>query len=477
MYTNTYAKGNGTTEGTIYFNYSRPVDATTESIWSVKRDYINYQNYSLSDYSTCWKPTLEFKMISNEDDGEVELYCKTDSTFVLMDTYVNNGEMFFQSMYWTDLDEVDTCGLSPIQMDVKVFCEDQVIESVINATNVFLSPINCSYSYWLIKAIYNSETYYRTLIPDSNNFNPTLYMLDLNQDELVNIKIKITDMTGDYSSGSIQVNKFIGGVKRTVIEQLLNLEDSVSLWLDKDETYEFCAIDNSGDSTCYDTLVADANGIKYLTLPDLSFGLIQSKGLDLSWKYKVNKNAGTISLDFTDTTDSGVSQFSWLVFDEQGNIQGEFNTSEAGNKSKTFSGLDRHETYYTRLEFVYKGIPHLEQRKVWSKSATVFDGFGSMTNYTDPMNPNAAPEEVNLMSEKIKLLVAIIIPVLIMSIFTSASALFGYTLTIIASWILFGMGWYRLIWGGKLFIVPFLILNTIFLILGWYNSSSKGEVI
>ncbi|WP_292487680.1 hypothetical protein, partial [Methanohalobium sp.] len=260
----------------LALNFTKPTEATNDTYVKEKESELSFDEYNFTEYPQCWnnKKKIQLKYKVDDKASVTNVSCHNGTDWEVIRNYPNGGILYDRSMNWAYVEEEDvygTCGEEQdMQVTVKAFCDENVVTNILTRNDTEVTGIDCDYNYWFIRADYSTETYYRTLIPGKRTFEHDVYLLDLNQDTAVQITLKIKDIGSEYTNGRVKLYKYVNETKEVVIEQYLDIENRVVLWLDKNEVYEVYAINDNGEESYIGDIVADSAGVKYLTLPDFT---------------------------------------------------------------------------------------------------------------------------------------------------------------------------------------------------------------
>jgi hypothetical protein len=428
----TFGETNGTVTN-VFMNYTKPIEATNASKWVVQKDLLRQVQYSFQNMSSCWngRNPLQFRAQLNKSNLVTKMYCRNNTGWKLVDTYVNGAILYEERMNWgypSVVTSYDTCtNATQIYMDLEVYCPNDVLIYRINNTRRIVSGITCDYDYWLLKVHYSTEEYYRTIIPDINSIDIKAYLLDLNYDEAVQLIITITDLNQQYDNGRVRVYKFINNTRQIVIEQYLDLEKKVVLWLDKFQNYEICTIDDDGIEECHGNIFVDQAGTKNMILPKIKYTPIDNS-IDSKIKvtYKGNKVSGLAAVTYYDATPNGYDTLTWNITDIKGKTVAFQSFTNGRTTVMNVSGLDQTKTYYTEIISKQKDFKYPLQQKIelWRGVNNDFGGFTIKQG------------------NGFKMLVAVFTPLLIMMVFSLINAEIGAILAGIIVFIFARYEWY-----------------------------------
>ena len=467
----------------LEIDYVKPVDVEQESIWHIKRDFLSTREYNFSDWSSCWNAgaTLNLRLTSDRTMNRVVVNCHDGSEWVQMDTFQNSGLIFGEEMRWAYLDEVEI--IEEIESDelmsiaVKMFCEDGVIENTLTLEDNQLTGVNCPYDYWFIRADYSTESYYRTLMPDYDEQDVTIFMLDLNQDPIVQIVFLVDDYHGNYDKGKMILRKFVAGNLETVIEQYLDMEYKAVMWVEQNEVYQVYIVDNDGNEDYIGDLVSDQASTKVIDTMDLiTHGGSSRVPNTITWDYSGDKQLGVVTVSINDGTAANLNSITWRIIEESTGAIIDEKTSTSKQTSLTISGLSKERSYTSELiiDTDLRSQPIREIRTVWTPTATVFEGWGQTVIDSDG-------REYNRTSEIIKLLIALIVPILFFIIFSHSTVDMGMTITLIFFTIFNSLNWYDFLrFGGSSLLFNSFIwgINIIFAIIvfiSWHKKTMREE--
>ena len=456
----TYAKSNSTNPSYIIQSYNKLLNTTNESKIQIQKDLFTFENFTLPINCYNQNPIL-INSTSDSVTNNLTISCYNGASYELISTYNNGGMIYDNNIFWSqDATEpnITTCtNTTQVSFEIDIFCPTKKVTNIINNSNQGVLGIDCDYDYWLVKAVYSTTSYYRTVIPDKTISNHDIYLLDLNYDDAIEVIIKVIDISDEYSNGQIKLTTFIKGEEKTVIHQLLDIENKVTLWLDLGQVYKIYAIKNDGTEEYVGDLIADQATTKILTFPTIP--LIDNTpyfGNQVYWNYDASKTTGIISLNYFDVSPDGFKSLEWKIFDDDAQIFIYNHTELNGfNLTLNVTGLDSHTSYMSVLMIDHnnRNSKINEVRPLWLASATVFGGWG--TTDANGVNPT---------SETIKLVIATIFPVMIILLFSAGTIEVGMIAGILFIYIFNLYNWYAALpyWPGIVnFIIPAFIILTI----------------
>lgn len=252
--------------------------------------------------------------------------------------------------------------------------------------------MDCPYTYMKMDVYYESSSYFRTLVPPTNQNNITWWLLDLNRDTGVQVNIDLVDLTGEFSNGLIRIKRAIGASTETMIEQYFDIESSTINYLLKDAFYTILIESTSGVERQLGTLIADAAGTKTITLPSIPYYPDKVYYDNISWAYTFNTTSGVLRLQYQDLT-AATEYIQWDIYNgtnasNMGLIQTFSSTTPGSSVMFTYNNPLANQTYLTKLHIEH---PLLDFNV--SESRT----FGDYSSgYLTPFLGFSAAEEHNI---------------------------------------------------------------------------------
>lgn len=197
-------------------------------------------------------------------------------------------------------------------MTMTVYCEGA--SQLFNVTeNNFTEDISCSFDSIVLAHQNQTQSYFRSLIPDYNETLVKWYMFDLNYDTGVQIIINLVDLTGDYTNGIIRAKRFFGTSQAEIIEQNFDIEESVNLYLLKSTRYTIEVCNEEGACRSLGELISDVAEEKTMFIPDIDFYPTSSLlGDQISWLINWTPN-NRIQLTYEDTSEN-TTYVTFLVY-------------------------------------------------------------------------------------------------------------------------------------------------------------------
>ncbi len=252
---------------------------------------------------------------------------------------------------------------------LNIFCPDDTIQVFFNTSSNATQIINCDFTLMQIVVDYGVlGSYFRTLITPTSQKNVTWYLLDLIAgDTAIQKIIKILDLTGEFEDSIVSVDRSIGGVTRTVIDQQLDVSNQVNLFLLKDALYTL-RINNALEEIVLGNLIPTEASEQSITLPKVDFVPTESTlGDDILWAYTFNVSSNILRLQYKDTTNTTTlvrfTIFNGSSFDGLQLFQGESDINST--VTFTFNQVFGNETYSTELFVKHPDIGNFTDKKVF----------------------------------------------------------------------------------------------------------------
>jgi len=446
---NTFSLPNATLDGNTTLTFIKEDNSTNTSYLKVQSSQSINSTYFMYDYNDCWDSNNNtFIVYLESSNTRTYMYCDNASSKLLMNTFENGGALYEAQMFFNhEIDKVieglcyDT---DPININMIVNCPDRKIETTITESNFNSSIINCDYDYIQFSIFYEESQlgYYRSLIPDKDNGSFNVYMLEQDREVPVEIGIAVYDVSGEYSeSGSIRAYTRKDEGKILVVDQPLDQENKVVLYLEENVIYTICSVNDFGVEACHRDLKADVAREIPLTIPEQAIG---GSGTDekVEVQYDVDSEFGIISIDYTDSY-SATESISWILYDNdtgvivknvtyRKNIANDNVTLSNGIIILTMTGLNNTKNYdsdFTALRGDYDAVSQFRLIQ-FTFNNIVFTGFeGEEVCYSKTKTINGVVESLVVCkdknSEMLKAFIACLVPILLILIFSRASAAIG----------------------------------------------------
>lgn len=260
---------------------------------------------------------------------------------------------------------------------LNVFCPDQSIVITFNTSSNSTQVINCQFT--LMQMVVDYEdlgSYFRTLIPPFSQKNITWYLIDLAAgDTAIQRVINLLDLTGEFANSILTVERAIGGVIKTIIDQRFDISNNVNLFLLKDEQYTI-SIDNGLQDIVLGNLIPTEAGTQTITLPKINFVPQETiLGGNVSWTYTFN--VSILRVQYEDVTNR-TTLVRFTVFNDTGAgglnqlFQGESNNN--ASVIITFNQALFNNTYATELFVIHQDLGNFTDKKIFYE----FKGSGGI---------------------------------------------------------------------------------------------------
>jgi len=191
---------------------------------------------------------------------------------------VNSSEKDIRKYYYSTyqfniLNEVDGEPFNISSTDsttVQIRCPNSSQTQIFNSYNKSFA-IDCSWRTIKLNVQYPTDSYFRTVIPPFTDRDIDLYALNLDEVLTYQVNLKLNDLTGRYQDGYARVNTYVNGSQEQITSQYFDIEDKVTIYLLKDQTYTLCLYTEDGENTrCLGEFIADSAGTKTITVPQLN---------------------------------------------------------------------------------------------------------------------------------------------------------------------------------------------------------------
>lgn len=306
--------------------------------------------------------------------------------------------------------------------------------------------VNCDYTLMKMDVGYSDTTYFRSLIPPTNQQNVTWYLLDLEQDTGVQIILELVDLTGDWTDGYLKLKTAIGANNEDIIEQEFDISNAVTTYLLKDALYTVSILDNTRTiERQLGTLVADAAGTKTITFPNIPFYPEESYLEDsIQWTYTFNTTSQILRFQYEDSS-SNTTYIRWRVYNgsNQTHLLQTFESYIVQSATYTYQPALANHTYYSQLYI---------ENDLLNFNITQYRTFGEAKDIA-VVSGWTGEEEAN-----IKLWIAIIILVLVGMLFSAKHAGIGLTVVFFMTWLFKAWQWLPIsnLWLGFIGVVAIL---------------------
>lgn len=179
---------------------------------------------------------------------------------------------------------------------ISIFCTGGI--STVNASNErMIIPTFEESDEVTTKIQYSvTEIYLRNFVIDSYVMNKNVYLVDANEDQVVELLISLQDSTGDFDSALFKAKKYVEGTLRTITEHYFDAEDKVIVYLINGDKYSLY-IDNGVEARSVGNLYVDSVDLtKTLSIGEV---LVQNrtKG-NITWS--LTNTSTAIEFSYTD---------------------------------------------------------------------------------------------------------------------------------------------------------------------------------
>lgn len=208
-----------------------------------------------------------------------------------------------------------------------------------------LIDIGCEFNYLQLnmKLHNQSASHFRTLIPDFDAKQVTFYMIDnitkVPDDNFIDVKIILDDLTGNFRNGIVHIRKAINGSIVDIIDQQVDSESSILAYLVIGERY-FLSIESANGritKSLGDLFIRDETETeKRLQITELD--LIEAPEGIIFWEFLANITEEFINLTYNDTF-SQTNTITFFIFNvtDPTNFVLLFNQTIDGNSDVSFS--------------------------------------------------------------------------------------------------------------------------------------------
>jgi hypothetical protein len=498
----TYAMPNLSSSVVLKFNYSKEASSNSSSYLAVKKDFYDWVNLNMSSFPTCYAlSTLQFKYMLNDSENNMTLSCYNGATWVKMLTSLSGAKAYDQIMYWNNITttrNTTTCeNKQTMTMKVETWCpkdlgfntKDQLVVNILTNESTDISynstnKINCTYKYWIVTALYSDANYQRPLIPDTTDFNPYLYMIDLNPEKDLAIVIDyiIQDPTLAFKNGKIRVMTIVNNTNVIVIESLLNSEKRQQLVLVKNRVYQVYIIDADGNAFYVPgDLIADSSKTLYVSVPDIY--LIRTE-IDAGLQTKDvtgDQAKGTVRFRYTSTFDEPPVYVNFTIYEDGVKVISNITHSKKSYYLDVIN-LDPSKDVTYRLIIVPRSRYALSvdtTDTLWYGGEGIFKGWGTTINDTS----SGTTRLINKNTMVVKFLVAMMVVILVLLSFTQISAVVGMVATLTISSVFLIMGWFEYMYnplvnahtlpGGVLTLAGLFGLFALFTVFMFFRGNSE----
>lgn len=363
--------------GAFYYNYLTSFNANGST--DIDNDTITYyfRVYNLNDSveRQAWSTQNNYTPIVGDAGDTLRVSAKATTTSANSSSYNETLITYLSFMTLFLVREKTNLPLNISGADevtVSIICSDDVttINITSNTTNI---NISCAYEFIKTDATYGNTSYFRIINPSYTSFsNTTIYMLDLNHDTGVEIILNINDLTGDYSSGEVIIQRYINNSQVIIISQPFDIEASATLYLLKDMLYTVSVKNNDGETRVIGNLIASSPGTKTLTLPEISFLPDDAiVGDEVNWYYTYNRTS-FIQLVYSDTNNQ-TTNTSFIIMNENDTSTAIFSgyTTNSSRLSFTYGLPNYNLTYLSNLTINHPVLGRVFEQRVYTPIGAV----------------------------------------------------------------------------------------------------------
>lgn len=286
---------------------------------------------------------------------------------------------------------IDEVTLAPFNVNstnrtrLEIICSNMSIFIDFNGTTSSTVAVPCAYDFIKIgvsyNSTYNSDSYYRTLIPPYNENPTSIFLVDLTTDAVVQQDIQLRDLTGDYSEGVIRAKRIYGFGEADIIEQLFDIQDVATLFLLRDAVYVIEVVNGDGDIVSLGNLIGTSSGTKVLSLPSIEFVPDNSTfGGAVNWDYNFSVDAGVLRVVYRDAL-VNTTYFRFRVYNASDTSQLFFDSGvlSGGDITSTYNGVVANVSYASWLVVSHVGAGGVSEWRVWGAPEIIsrIEGFDS----------------------------------------------------------------------------------------------------
>lgn len=408
----------------------------------------NASVYSISGSANVSTACSNSSLTVDPDDTYITL-CVNDSVGIL------NCETTYFSIisgnYTLNLyDEMTLLAYNESNMTITSFCSNDTEEYTITSHSSTLT-LDCEFDEVKITIGDSAgNSHWRTLKPDYYQGHLNFYLINMSEDTYTRQAWSIYDVTGDYDGGYIRIMKVITDLGSTdVIEQDINAEGNVVLYLIVDEEYIMHVVSEDGGTTRnVGGVLGDTTTEKTLTVSVVPFDpaltLVMSNVF-----YSVTQNASGQYIRFYYNDTLGLTNSVTVTVLNASNISQTMytDTSTASTAIFTYNGVNINSTYIAKFEISHQTFGSIEETKIVE--------FGSETS----MHILGLS---NLGLLKWEAVFGVMIVIVTILMFGSRNAPVGFGIGAIEMLMFWNWGWFNNmqgweIWGLGLIVLMFFV--------------------
>lgn len=247
-----------------------------------------------------------------------------------------------------------------------IFCKEQTITVTFNTSSNVSQIINCEFDLMQMTVDYGIlGNYFRTLIPPFSQKNITWYLIDIRDgDTAIQRIINLLDLTGEFNNAKLTVERAVGGIIRTIIEQRFDISNNVNLFLVQNGLYTL-SIDNDKQDITLGNLIPTEAGTQTITLPKIDFVPQETiLGGNVSWSYTHNISTGILRMQYEDVT----NQTTLVRFTVRNETNFQLFQAESNNNASviiTFNQAVGNRTYLTELFVKQTAFTNFTENRVF----------------------------------------------------------------------------------------------------------------
>jgi len=279
------------------------------------------------------------------------------------------GEYLYGYYNMTIYDEMDGESFNTSNMTLTIMCENDTQTTTITNHTTNNIWVTCdAYEFWLTINDDEGNTHWRTLTPDEE-IGGTVEFFMINETGYTTIRQNwiIYDVTGDFTNGSVTVYKVVPDLgKQVTIEQPIDAESKVTLYLIVDELYEFEVI--NADGTYVRNVggyLADTDTDKRLMVSTIPYAPDQFLTFkDVLIYFDWDKDTGYIRGYYNDSLGE-TTTVTFTVYNAT-NISQVMYTSSSSSSVVTFTynGVDTDGTYVARITALHSRYGTITEEKM-----------------------------------------------------------------------------------------------------------------
>ena len=226
--------------------------------------------------------------------------------------------------YWSTFNLVDERTLLPFNMSSAtsvtflLFCTDRTDQWTINTTSQLI-PISCNYIKYKFVLIYGTQSYYRTYIvsPSGEDFNRTIYLMDLTNTQSEFNDFRIDDLLNTYQNPSIYIKKIIGNTTAIITSDYTDVEGKIGAYLIQNQEYIVEIHSDNQPVMDMGKYSADIAGEKILRLYTIGIGPSQVANWGnsvLTATGMVNESGTMWAIAYYNDTSNQTASVTWTLY-------------------------------------------------------------------------------------------------------------------------------------------------------------------